>query len=66
MCRPKVSRQYLHMAGCNCGCCGCGCSPPFRRFFTAREEMERPIIYRDQLEKELAGVQEQISELKEA
>ena len=65
MCQPKVSRQYPHMAGCNCGCCGCVCGPPFRRFFTTREELERLKIYRDQVEKELTGVQEQISEFKE-
>ncbi len=66
MCQPKISREYMHMAACNCGCCGCGCGPPFRRFFTTQEELERLKNYRDQLEKELAAVQEQITEFKEA
>lgn len=66
MCQPRVSQQYVHMAGCNCGCCGCGCGPPFRAFIATEEQLERLKNYRDQLEKELAGVQERIGEIKGA
>jgi len=66
MCQPRVSQQYVHMSGCNCGCRGCGCGPPFRAFLTSEEKLERLKNYRDQLEKELAGVREQIGETKEA
>jgi len=44
--------------------CGCGCGPSFRRFVSAKEEQERLEDYRDQLKKELAGVEEHIQELK--
>jgi hypothetical protein len=47
--------------GCTCGCCGCG--PSFRRFFSWDEEKERLESYRDQLQKELAGVEERLKEL---
>jgi hypothetical protein len=36
----------------------------FRRFISAKEEQERLEEYRDQLKKELAGVEERIQELK--
>lgn len=48
-------------AGCNCGC---GCGHGFRRFFTAEEKRERLEKYREQLKKELAGLDEQIEECK--
>jgi len=51
------------MGGATCGCCGCG--PSFRRFFSAKEEEERMENYRDQLKKELAGVEERLKECKE-
>lgn len=67
MCQPRVaSQQYLHMAGCNCGCCGCGCGPRFRAFLTTEEKLERFKSYRDQLEREFAGVRERIDEVKQA
>jgi hypothetical protein len=52
------------MPGCTCGCCGCGCGPSFRRFISSEEEQECLETYRDQLKKELAGVEEHIKELK--
>jgi len=52
------------MSGCICGCCGSGFGPPFRRFFSSKEEQEYLETYRDQLKKELAGVEEHIKELK--
>jgi hypothetical protein len=66
MCQARVSKQYVPMSGCNCGCCGCGCGPPFRAFLTTEEKLERLNNYQDQLEKELAGVREQIGEIKQA
>lgn len=53
----------MSMSGCTCGCCGCGCAPSFRRFFSPKEEQECLEAYREQLSKELAGVEERIKEL---
>lgn len=63
MCRPRTTQRYWGMGGCACGCCGCGCGPAFRRFFSSKEEIECLEGYRDQLKKELAGVEERITEL---
>lgn len=63
MCQPKMSHGCMHMPGWNRGCCGCG--PVLRNFVTTAEELEELRHYRNQLEKELAGVQEHIRELKE-
>ncbi|MHB9035684.1 MAG: hypothetical protein ACYC64_03395 [Armatimonadota bacterium] len=41
--------------------CTCGCG---RRFYSSKEERERIECYRDELKKELAGVEERLSELK--
>jgi hypothetical protein len=47
------------------GCtCGCGCGPSFRRFYSLEEERERLESYKDELKKELAGVEERLTELK--
>lgn len=62
MCQPRTAPMSSEPAGCTCGCCGCGCGPGFRRFFSAKEERERLENYRDQLKKELAGVEERIKE----
>jgi len=43
-----------------------GCGPPFRTFLTIEEKLERLKNYRDQLEKKLAGVQEQSSKINQA
>jgi len=40
--------------------CGCG----FRQFLSAEEEVELLEGYRNQLQKEMAGVEERIKELK--
>ena len=42
----------------------CGCGPHFRRFMTGEEERKMLEEYREELEKELTGVQERIQELK--
>ena len=46
--------------------CGCGCVMPerqFRRFLSREEEVERLTAYREQLLREAAGVEKQISTL---
>ena len=63
MCHPRGAGRHMGMWGCTCGCCGCGCGPSFRRFFSTQEEKECLEGYRDQLKKELAGVEERIKEL---
>lgn len=64
MCQQREIPRYTEMVGCTCGCCGCGCGPSFRRFFSAKEEQERLETYREQLKKELAGVEGCLKELK--
>ncbi len=64
MCQPGGSQRSIGAWGCNYGCCGCGCGMFIRRFISAKEEQERLEEYRDQLKKELAGVEERIQELK--
>lgn len=64
MCRQREIPRYTGLAGCTCGCCGCGCGPLFRSYFSAKEKRERLATYKDQLEKELAGVKECLNELK--
>ncbi|MBU4227431.1 hypothetical protein KJ987_04190 [bacterium] len=64
MCQPRGSQRTLGAWECNCGCCGCGCGMFFRRFISAKEEQERLEEYRDQLKKELVGIEEHIQELK--
>ncbi len=62
MCQPRGSQRHTAMPGCICS--GCGCGPWFRRFFSSKEEQECLEDYRDQLKRELAGVEERIKELK--
>lgn len=55
MCQPRgVQRSFE--------ACGCGCAPFFRRFISAKEEQDGLGEYRDQLKKELEGVEERIQE----
>lgn len=64
MCRPGGGSRHIRGMSCSCGCCGCGCGSSFRRFFSSKEEQECLEAYRDELRKELAGVEERIEELK--
>jgi hypothetical protein len=57
MFQPRESQRTF-------GACGCNCGGMFRHFISAKEEQERVEEYRDQLKKELAGVEERIQELK--
>lgn len=60
MCQSRID-QRLAMTG---GGCGCGCSTSFRRFNSSKEELECLEDYRDQLQREVAGVEERARELK--
>jgi len=51
-----------HAGPCSCGCCS-GHGAFVRRFISKEEKRERLEEYRDQLKKELAGVEERIQEL---
>jgi len=44
------------------GHCGCGCG--FRQHFSTEEEVETLENYKEQLKKEIAGIDEKIKELK--
>lgn len=59
-CEPGKGAQGLgfsHSEDC--------CSSSFeRRFYTAQEEREELEAYRDELKKELAGLEERLSQLK--
>lgn len=58
-CEPRTGK--VDTGGmCSCGC-GCGIS---RRFYSSKEKIERLEAYRDNLKKELQGVEEHLSELK--
>ena len=61
MCQTETAHGSRGSTGCTCGC---GCGHGFRRFFTAEERRECLENYRDQLKKELAGVEESIKECK--
>lgn len=61
MCQPKMAPRETNASDCACSCCGSG--PSFRRFFTLKENIEGLESYKDQLQKELAGVEERISEI---
>jgi len=43
----------------------CRCGQSFRRFHSSEEERERLESYKQQLSKELVGVEERLSELKQ-
>ena len=63
MCHAGMRHGHKGMAGCGCGCGGHG--PMFRRFLSNEEIQEHLESYRSQLEKELAGVEERIKDLKD-
>ena len=59
MCCSNPSQSTFRPLACNCGC-----GMLFRRFISSKEETERLEEYRDQLKKEIIGVEERIQELK--
>ena len=55
------------VGGSGSECCEPSCCGPFeRRFATAGERREKLETYREELKKELAGVEERLEELKRA
>lgn len=65
MCQSRGNQRTSGVRGCSCGCCGCGCGPFFRRFLTEQEEAERLEEYKEQLKKELEGLEERIQEFQQ-
>ena len=55
MCHPGHHHRRFEM---------CGCGPFFRHFMSMNEEEKMLEDYKEQLEKELAGVRERIQKLK--
>lgn len=64
MCQPGVGWRHSHAGRSACGCCWGGGGHMFRRFFTEKEEIDWLEDYREQLKKELAGLEERLNELK--
>ena len=58
MCQHLNRTQHLDVSGCVP--CGCECVLPFRRYYSSEEEHEHLETYREQLKKELAGVEERL------
>lgn len=56
MCRECLPMPHIRSVGY------CGCR--FRQFLSVKEEVELLEGYRDQLQKEIAGVEERLKELK--
>jgi len=61
MCGTTRVPRFVGVAGCTCGC---GCGSSVRHFFSSEEEKKCLETYRDELNKELKGVEECLSELK--
>ena len=55
MCHPRFQHRIF---------ASCGCGPFFRQFMSMDEERRILEEYKEQLEKELAGLKERIQELK--
>lgn len=58
-CEPKVVRTSKAS-----DCCCCEPGQVVRRFISSKEEAERLEQYKEQLEKEIAGIDERIDDLK--
>jgi len=58
-CEPKAVR-----ISSDSGCCCCEPGHVVRRFVSSKEEAEKLEGYREQLEREIAGIDERIEELK--
>ncbi len=61
MCRSRLAPRNVGEIPCTCGC-GCDRDSSFRRFSTREEELESLESYKDQLQRELAGVEQRIKE----
>jgi hypothetical protein len=58
MCQSLNRTRHLDVSGCVP--CDCGCVGPFRRYYSSEEEHGHLETYREQLKKELAGVEERL------
>ena len=61
-CNPREGRLIAECCESMMECCSQG--PLVRRFRTSKEEEERLQAYKEELEKEIAGVSERIQELR--
>ncbi|WP_406655522.1 hypothetical protein V7O62_06950 [Methanolobus sp. ZRKC2] len=60
--QKEHQRDFGHLK--HASACECECGHSFRRFVSAREKQELLEDYKDQLEKELAAVNECLGEIK--
>ncbi len=60
MCQPKTHPKAMGIEGCDCGC---SCGPTFRHFMSKEEKKGNLEAYRDQLKKEISGLDECIQDL---
>ena len=58
-CEPKAVKTSS-----DSGCCCCEPGLAVRRFVSSKEEAEKLESYKDQLEREIAGIDERIEEIK--
>lgn len=64
-CEPRAHHHVaLDASDSDCCCCGPEAGHHVRRFVSTKERVERLEAYREQLRKELDGVDEAIQELK--
>lgn len=56
-CVPRHGRHQISS-------CDCGCGYGFRQYFSEEEEVEALENYKEQLKKEIAGVDDKIKKLK--
>jgi hypothetical protein len=61
MCCESSRHVAARASTCGCGCCGAGTFA--RRFISPKEEREALEAYRDELKKELAGLEEHMRKL---
>jgi len=63
-CEQEGRHVLLDTSASDCCCCGPGSGHPRRRYVSTNERIERLETYREQLKKELEGVDEAIGELR--
>jgi hypothetical protein len=63
-CEPRGRHVAFDASDGCCCCCGSGAAHHFRRYVSKRERIERLEAYREELKRELEGVDEAIDEIK--
>jgi radical SAM superfamily enzyme YgiQ (UPF0313 family) len=63
MYQSGTSQMPIRNRGCSCGCCGCECGTLNRRFISRKEELDSLKEYKEEIVRELAGVEERMLEL---